>query len=352
MKETQLGYYFIVMASVIIVLAGVKFASVIIVPFLLSLFIAIILSPSYNFFRSKGIPDIISITLVMGVFLIFLALIAKLIGTSVHQFSANIDLYAAKLTTYYESLATFMNGFGVEIPASEISGLVNSKQIMRFSTAIIEGISSIFTNGFIVVLTVVFMLLESQHFSSKIKYTDKDQETMKHINQIFSQIKSYMVIKALISVLTGFIVYASLYFIGTDYAFLWGVLAFLLNFIPNIGSIIAAVPAVLITLVQLGAFSALLVSVLYLLVNVIIGSIVEPKVMGRGLGLSTLVVFISLIFWGWLLGLVGMLLSIPLTIMAKIVFAANDNTKWIAVLLGSGESLEDKKNFLSSKESV
>jgi len=344
MKETQLGYYFIVMASVIIVLAGVKFASVIIVPFLLSLFIAIILSPSYNFFRSKGIPDIISITLVMGVFLIFLALIAKLIGTSVHQFSANIDLYAAKLTTYYESLATFMSGLGVEIPASEISGLVNSKQIMRFSTAIIEGISSIFTNGFIVILTVVFMLLESQHFTAKIEFADKDKATMKHINQIFSQIKSYMVIKALISLLTGFIVYVALTLIGTDYAFLWGVLAFLLNFIPNIGSIIAAVPAVLITLVQLGGVSALLVSLLYLVINVLIGSIVEPKVMGRGLGLSTLVVFISLIFWGWLLGLVGMLLSIPLTIMAKIVFAANDNTKWIAVLLGSGESLEDKKN--------
>jgi len=348
MKERQLGYYFIVMASVIIVLAGVKFASVIIVPFLLSLFIAIILSPAYNFLRSKHIPDILSIIIVMIVFLFFLALIAKLIGSSLHQFSANSDLYADKLSLYYEDFANFTKNFGFEIPSSEISSVVNSKQIMHFSTAIIEGIGSIFTNGFIVVLTVVFMLLESQYFSIKIEAIDKEKSTMKHINKIFSQIKSYMVIKALISAVTGFIIYFCLSFIGTDYAFLWGVLAFLLNFIPNIGSIIAAIPAVLITLVQLGGLSALLVSILYLFANIVIGSIVEPKVMGRGLGLSTLVVFISLIFWGWLLGLVGMLLSIPLTIMAKIVFAANENTQWISIMLGSNK--ENKHSFIKKPD--
>ena len=340
MKEARLGYFFIVMASVIIVLAGVKFAASIIVPFLLSLFIAIILSPSYNFFKSKGLPDILALTIVMAVFLLFLALIAKLIGTSVHDFSANINTYSVKLTAYYQSLSHFGENFGIEIPANEISSLINSKQLMHFFTSLIESLGSIFTNGFVVILTVVFMLLESKHFISKVRYADSDAKTMNHINQIFTQIKSYMVIKALISLLTGFIVWAFLSFMGTDYAFLWGVLAFLFNFVPNIGSIIAAVPAVLITLVQLGGLSSLVVAVFYVIVNVGIGSVLEPKVMGKGLGLSTLVVFLSLIFWGWLLGIVGMLLSIPLTIMAKIVFAANEDTKWIAVLLGSGENLE------------
>ena len=152
-----------------------------------------------------------------------------------------------------------------------------------------------------------------------------------------------MVLKALISLLTGFIIWIVLLLIGTDYAFLWAVLAFLFNFIPNIGSIIAAVPAVLITLVQLGSMSAVFVIALYTGVNIIIGSIVEPKIMGRGLGLSTLVVFLSLLFWGWLLGIVGMLLSIPLTIMAKIAFDAHENTKWVSVLLGSGENIKNIK---------
>lgn len=343
MKQSQIGYYFIVMASIIIVLAGVKLAAGILVPFLLSLFIAIILSPSYNFFKSKGIPDILSITIVMIVFLLFLMLVARLIGSSINEFSSNIDLYSEKLTYYYKSISSLTQGFGFEIPVDEITSIVNTKQIMIFSKALLESLGAVFTNGFVVIFTVIFMLLESTHFIQKIDYADNNKETMKQINQIFTQIKSYMVIKALVSLLTGFIVWMSLYFIGTDYAFLWGVLAFLLNFIPNIGSIIAAVPAVLITLVQLGGMSALIVSALYVAVNVIIGSIVEPKVMGKGLGLSPLVVFLSLIFWGWLLGLVGMLLSIPLTIMAKIIFNANKKTQWLSVLLGHGENLNPSK---------
>jgi predicted PurR-regulated permease PerM len=342
MQERQIGYFFIVMASVIIVLAGVKFAASIIVPFLLSLFIAIILSPSYNFFKSKGIPDIFSIIIVITIFLLLLGFIAKLIGTSVHSFSANIDAYAAQLMVYYSSFSNFAAGFGLEIPVEEITTMFDSRAAMRFFTSIINGLGSIFTNGFVVILTVVFMLLESKNFIYKIRYADSDSETMRYINAIFAQIKSYMVIKSLISLLTGFIVWLFLSFVGTDYAFLWGVLAFLFNFIPNIGSIIAAVPAVLITLVQLGIWHALGVALFYVVVNISIGSILEPKVMGKGLGLSTLVVFLSLIFWGWLLGIVGMLLSIPLTIMAKIVFDANENTKWLAVLLGSGEQFNEK----------
>ena len=210
---------------------------------------------------------------------------------------------------------------------------------MTFSTSILQSLGGLFTNGFVIILTVVFMLLESTHFVTKIDRADGDKDTVKHIEMIATNIKHYMLIKTLISIATGVIVWIALLIIGTDYAFLWAVLAFLFNFIPNIGSIIAAVPAVLITLVQLGSFSALLVTGLYIGVNVVMGSIVEPKVMGKGLGLSTLVVFLSLLFWGWLLGIVGMLLSIPLTIMAKIICEAHTNTRWVSTLLGSGENL-------------
>lgn len=339
MKDREIGYYFIVMASVVVVLAGVKSASEIVVPFLLSLFLAIILSPLYNFFRKKGLPDGLSLTLVITLFIIFLALVAKLIGSSAQEFTSNIDFYTQQLSHYYTYIKDFGEKVGVEIPVDEISNMINTKQIMSFSTGIIHGVSALFTNGFVILLTVIFMLLESKNFVNKIEFASAKNGVINHIEIIFSQIKEYMVLKALISLFTGLIVWIALLLIGTDYAFLWAVLAFMLNFIPNIGSIIAAVPAVLLTLVQLGVFSASIVGVLYIAINVIIGSVIEPKVMGKGLGLSTLVVFLSLLFWGWLLGMVGMLLSIPLTIMAKIVLDANKNTKWIAVMLGGGENI-------------
>lgn len=343
MQEQKIGYFFIVMASIVIVLAGVKSASSILVPFLLSLFIAIILAPLLDFFKSKKIPEPLALLFVVSIFVVALGLVAKLIGTSVTEFSANIDMYAQKLSIYYASIVVYVQTFGINISTEELSSLVDSKRIMTFGTSILQGVGSMFTNGFVIILTVVFMLLESEHFVEKIEYADGNRDTITHIKAILEKIKHYMVLKALVSLFTGFLVWIALLLIGTDYAFLWAVLAFMFNFIPNIGSIIAAVPAVLITLVQLGSLSAFFVTLVYVAINVVIGSILEPKLMGKGLGLSTLVVFLSLLFWGWLLGIVGMLLSIPLTIMAKIIFDTNENTKWLSVMLGSGESLNKKK---------
>ena len=340
MHNKSIGYYFIVMASVIIVLAGIKTASAIVIPFLLSVFIAIILSPFYDYFNKKGISHGISLSLVIFLFIIFLLSIANLIGTSAQDFTSNIGLYEKQLSSTFHKLTEIGMSIGIEIPEDNISSIINSKQIMLFSKSIVQSVGSLFTNGFVILLSVVFMLLESNHFASKIIVATNDTKVIEKIQEIFINIKRYMVIKVIISFFTGIFIWVALMLIGTDYPFLWAVLAFVLNFIPNIGSIIAAVPAVLLTLIQLGSLSAVVVTILYIGVNVIIGSIVEPKVMGKGLGLSTLVVFLSLLFWGWLLGIVGMLLSIPLTMMAKIVFNANENTRWISVLLGSEHNIK------------
>lgn len=342
MKENKIGNLFIVLASVVIVLAGVKLASSIVVPILLSLFIAIVLSPSYNYFNNKGIPNGFSLFIIVGFLIIFFVLVGKLLGSSVVDFNSNLGFYEEQLSVYFKKIVDVASGFGIEIPAADIMNIFNPKMIMGFASSIVQSMGSLLTNGFVILLTVVFMLLESKVFVSKITHINlkNDSAAIIQIETILGQIKEYMVLKALISLLTGFIIWIGLILIGTDYPFLWALLAFILNFIPNIGSIIAAVPAVLLTLVGIDIFSAMMVVLLYTIVNILIGSVIEPKVMGKGLGLSTLVVFLSLLFWGWLLGIVGMLLSIPLTIMAKIVLNANEDTKWISILLGTGQDLD------------
>ena len=335
MQNKSFGYILIVMASIVIVLAGIKSAATIIVPFLLSLFIAIILSPAYSLLQKKlSLPSGIALLVVLFVFITFLGAVATLIGNSIQSFSANIDTYTQQLDSYYISVSAFLNNFGIAIPTQDISGFFNTKQTMLFISSMVKSMSSLFTNGFVILLSVVFMLLETKSFDTKIAMLE-NSDAQEHIAKIIAKIKEYMMLKAIISFVTGVIVWIALVSIGTDYPFLWAVLAFLFNFIPNIGSIIAAVPAVLITLVQLGSGYAFVVALLYIAINVIIGSVIEPRVMGKGLGLSTLVVFLSLLFWGWLLGMVGMLLSIPLTIMFKIVLHENKNTRWISTLLGS-----------------
>jgi len=143
-----------------------------------------------------------------------------------------------------------------------------------------------------------------------------------------------MSLKTWISLATGAVIATWLTLLGVEYPLLWGLLAFLLNYVPNIGSIIAAVPAIMMAFIQLGIGSALATAAGYLVVNIAVGSIIEPRVMGRGMGLSTLVVFLSLLFWGWALGPVGMVLSVPLTMILKIALESRDDTRWFAVLLG------------------
>jgi len=148
-----------------------------------------------------------------------------------------------------------------------------------------------------------------------------------------------MAIKTMISLATGLIIGFVLWLMGVDFFVLWALLAFLLNYIPNIGSIIAAVPAVILTFLQLGFVPAGFVIGLFVAVNMVMGSVIEPKFMGRSLGLSTLIVFLSLIFWGWLLGMVGMLLSVPLTMIFKIALENSHDGRWFAILLSSDEEV-------------
>ncbi len=160
--------------------------------------------------------------------------------------------------------------------------------------------------------------------------------------KIAEEIKRYMAIKTVISLLTGVFIGFWLWMLGVDYPLMWGLLAFLLNYVPNIGSFIAAIPAVLLAFVQLGLIKAGLTGLGFVVVNVVFGNVIEPRFMGKGLGLSTLVVFLSLVFWGWVLGPVGMLLSVPITMTIKIALEASEETRWIAILLGSETPKVDK----------
>jgi len=330
-SKKSVGYMFIVMASVVIVLAGIKLAAVIIVPFLLSVFLAIILAPLFEWLKARGLPDALSIFAVMLVFIGLLGMVTVLVGNSVQDFNNNLPIYEAKLSQSMNEMILFLEGFGMDLPNEELFKAFDPKTTMKYIAGTLKNFGSIITNSFMIILMVIFMLLEMSHFQDKFRITDR--ESMQHMQEIADKIKHYMVLKTGISMVTGVIVSLMLMVVGVDYYILWGLVAFLLNFIPNIGSIIAAVPAVLLALVQFGAGTAALIALGYVIINIVFGSIIEPKIMGKGLGLSTLVVFLSLIFWGWLLGPIGMLLSIPLTIMVKIALDVRPNTKWIATLL-------------------
>ena len=230
-----------------------------------------------------------------------------------------------------------MSEKGIDLSSATFTQLMDPGRAMGMAAGVLSGLGSMLTNAFLILLTVIFMLMEAGSFGKKLKTAfPGPNNTIGTFESVTSSINRYVGLKSLVSLGTAILVMIWLAILGVDYPVLWGVLAFFLNFVPNIGSIIAAVPAVLLALVQpdLGVGSAALVAGGYVAINVLIGSVLEPRLMGRSLGISPLVVFLSLVFWGWLLGLVGMLLSVPLTMIAQIALASSPRTRWLSIMLG------------------
>jgi predicted PurR-regulated permease PerM len=324
------------MAAFVVVVAGLKAASALVVPFLLAVFLAIICARPLFWMHCKGIPSLLAMLLLVLLIVLVWVSLVTLIGTSVADFSKNVPLYQASLVEQTAGLLQWLDGHGVSLDRSIISNVFDPGKLLKMAANTLNGLGGILTNTFVIFLTFFFILSEAAGFPQKLRAIQGEQsQALKKYGEIASGVNSYLVIKTMTSLVTGIIVTLFLKVQGLDYAVLWGVIAFLLNFIPNIGSILAAIPAVLMALVQLGPGASLLTASMYLVINIVIGSIVEPRVMGKGVGLSVLVVFLSLAFWGWVLGPVGMLLSVPLTMAVRIALDGSEHTRWLAILLAS-----------------
>jgi len=331
----------IVSAALVILIAGMKQAAPLLVPFLLAIFIAVISFPLMSWLQQKGLSKGVSLTLVMLLVVLIGIGLTLLIGSSLTDFSQTLPEYQRKITAEWGQAIVWLQDHGISV-AEQLKGIADPAAAMGLISSILKGFGNVLTNSFLIILTVIFILMETAGVTKKALVMRGEEGDGQTVNEDFSQVfveklRDYMSMKTIISIITGLIVALAMWLIGLDFPILWGVLAFMLNFVPNIGSIIAAVPAVLLALVQLGFSSALLVTAVYVAVNVLIGSVIEPKYMGKGLGLSTLVVFVSLVFWGWVLGPVGMLLSVPLTITVKLALDSEPETQWLGHLLGPAD---------------
>jgi len=326
------------MACLIVLLAGVKAASGILVPFLLSVFIAIITNPLVTKLVSWKIPRGLAVMVILSLLVVLGLSLAGVVGQSFNDFSKSLPVYQEKLAGELHWVVSKLALFDIEIDKSQLTQYFNPGVAMQMVGNLLSGFGGVMTNLFLIILTVVFMLFEAPGARHKVHIAlDDPKMKIKHIDRFLESVNSYLAIKTLVSLATAACVGTLLWVLNIDYVLLWSVLAFLFNFIPNIGSIIAAVPAVLLAIVVQSPAVAGLVALGYVVINTVMGNVIEPRFMGRGLGLSTLVVFLSLIFWGWLLGTVGMLLSVPLTMIVKIALEANEDSMWLAVLLGQGD---------------
>ncbi|RLD38663.1 MAG: hypothetical protein DRI74_03245 [Bacteroidetes bacterium] len=337
--------FWIISASLIILIAGLKSASDIVTLFLLAILLTAISLAPFDWLKKKGASDSVAMLTVLFILWIVITALVVLLGSSLTNFLATLPTYQVKLEGVWTSLQKFLVNYGIMEENFDALEQVNPGQALTLAGNVFSGFSSMLSNSFLIVLVFVFMLMEVSSFKNKLAIISPD--SLGSVNKVVYSLKKYFGIKTLTSLATGILVSIGLAILGVDFPILWGALAFLLNFIPNIGSIIAAVPAVLLAFLQLPIGYGIATIVLFFAINFFIGSVIEPRLMGKSLGLSPFVVFISLIIWGWVLGTVGMLIATPLTITLKIILDSREETKNIGILLGDSSAI---KELRKSKE--
>ncbi|MEM7100721.1 MAG: AI-2E family transporter [Pseudomonadota bacterium] len=347
--STQLhirGNGILITAALVIIAAGMKAAQDLMVPFLLATFIATIAATPMFWMQRRGMPSSISLPAVIISMIVLVVLLGALVAQSASQFGVKLPLYQERLLNVQADLIAFaqpiIEPLGLEIDLRSILGNFSPGTALEMAGNTLATLGGVLSNSFLIVLTVIFILAEAASFPRKLTdiLSDPDRD-LPHFARFAENVNRYIAIKTSVSAATGMVVTLFLWILGVDFPILWGLLAFLLNYVPTIGSIIAAIPPVLLALVQLSPASAGAVAIGFVVINLVMGNAIEPRFMGKGLGLSTLVVFLSLVVWGWVLGPVGMLLSVPLTMTAKIALEANPGTEWLAHLLGPADALPE-----------
>ncbi|MEL6348701.1 MAG: AI-2E family transporter [Myxococcota bacterium] len=331
-------------AAFIVVIAGLQAARTLVLPFLFSIVLAIVVLPFEEWLERQRVPRAIAVLLSVFGVLGILFLVATLTGQSIQEFTNSLPKYEGVIRAHYAQLMGWVSGLGINLGINlsafqSRSGSFDPNEVLRVVGATLNGVVDILSNTVLVTITMAFILAEASGFSGKLERAfpggaHEQSARFEAFRGLIGSVQRYLLLKSLTSGLTGLLVGILTFIIGLDFFVLWGFLAFVLNYIPTIGSIVAAVPAVLLALIQLGPIPALLIVVGYLAINISIGNILEPRLMGDQLGLSPLVVFGSLVFWGWLWGPAGMLLSVPLTVVVQKVMIQRDETRWLAVLLG------------------
>jgi len=332
-----------VVAALVVIIAGLKLAGAVLVPFLVAVFLSILATPMVLWIEQRGIPPAWAVSLTMVAVLGGMVGLGALVTSSVAGFEEALPGYRAALDVVFEDLVHGLAAHGIDVEQALHDQSIEPGTVLGMAGSFVGNVIAALSNTALVLLTMVFFLLEVAGFPAKLRAALGDPRAdLSEFTEITAEVQRYLVIKTAVSAAIGVCVWLLLAAVGMDFALLWGFVAFLLNFIPNIGGFIAALPTLAVALVQpgLGVLSMVVVGLGHLAIHMIIGNIVEPQLMGRRLGLSPLVVFLSLVFWGWIWGSVGMLLSVPLTIVVRIVLERSDELRWIAVLLGPSPEWE------------
>ena len=331
------------LAALVVIVAGLRAAAPVLIPMLLAAFIAVLSYPLLAALLRRGVRPGLAVTATVVAAAAVLTVFGLIINGAVSGF-----LTAAP--TYQELLVTKAQGW-LEATRERITVLPDWLSPETFDPSplldlaggvaggivggTVRGVASFISLMFLTLVVMVFMLAETLGLSGKLREAFGERgDLLRHVESITQSTQRYVAIKTLVSTFVGLAVGILTAALGIDLPIVWAVIAFFLHYIPNFGAFIAAIPTVLVALAQYGWGRAFFVTAGYLAIGSVLGNILEPALLGRRVGLSPLAVLLCIIFWGWVWGPIGMILSVPVTVVLKITFERSGQLKWLAILLG------------------
>lgn len=324
-------------AALVIIVAGLRAASTLLLPLAIASFLALVSYPTVAWLERHHFSTWSAVALTL------LGLLTTLLGPGLVVYNATVQFataaprYEARLSAMTAEWFAWLQARGVD--TSQVSDLLNWTAAIDLAGNLFANIAFLLSNAFLVLLVVAFVLMEAGGFPRKLSEAFLIERTSTgHFHRVTGEVQQYLRVKTVVSVITGLLVTFWTAVLGVDFAVLWGLLAFLLNFIPNFGSIMAAVPPVLLALMQAGLGNAAAVASGFAVINMTLGNIVEPILTSRQLHISPLVVVLALIFWGWVWGPIGMVLAVPITMVIRILLEHSHDLRWVAVLIAGSNA--------------
>lgn len=339
-------------AALVIGVAGLKAAQAFFVPMLLAFFIATVSYPVTDWLQRHRIPPAVAVLLTVLVDFAFLAAVVVLgvtiVGDLQEKWDAEYyDLARLKILEANDVITAKLQQWKVEDASEKLNEFTNANltelrnvkfgQIWTLGTGVVGRVLSFFATFGVVIVLTIFMLLEAQVFSRRFgAIREARGPNFERLTGAMRDTQRYLGIKTLLSLATGLFAGILCWVAGLDFFLLWGILAFVMNFIPVVGSLIASIPPILLALIARdgGPTDAIVVAGGYGLINMFLDNFVQPLLLGRRFGLSILVVVLCVLFWGWLWGLIGIILAVPLTMILKVVLDNSDEFRWVAVAIG------------------
>ncbi|HPA21415.1 MAG TPA: AI-2E family transporter [Verrucomicrobiae bacterium] len=328
--------FLLVAACFVVVVQGLKVAAPVLLPFALAMFLAILSLPLMWGLKRHRLPDWLAILLCVLVNVAVLGAVVLLASQSIREFQAEVPKYRQQLVAMTHGILTWLTDRGVPVNPNAPMELIDLGAVLDFAHGTVGRVAILVTDGFLVLIIMIFILAEATVFGDKLRaMAGRRGFDPARLSKIVREVQQYLGIKTGVSLATGTLAGTWVATLGLDLPILWGLVAFVMNYIPTIGWVIGLVPPLLLGLFG-GLGKGLLVAAGYIGIHVVLTNFVEPTLLGRKLGLSTLVVVLSLLFWGWVWGPIGMLLSVPLTMMLKIALENTDDLRWVATLLAQG----------------